>query len=85
MKRTQNRRDAQNIEDIKTNRKYTSKPEEIHTNTKRSMQNIIDTHKTENIHMKQESRHEKSSKPSADTFLGNLKFMQIESFKFPQL
>ena len=30
-------------------------------------------------------RHEKSSKPSADTFLGNFKFQQIESFKFSQL
>ena len=30
-------------------------------------------------------RHEKSSKPSADTFLGNLKFPQIESLKFPKL
>ena len=65
-----------------TNRKYTSKTEEIQTNTKKSMQNIIDTHKTENIHMKQESRHEKSSKPSADTFLWNSIFLPIESLNF---
>ena len=31
------------------------------------------------------SRHEKKWKLSAETFLGNLKFPQIESFKFPQL
>ena len=27
-------------------------------------------------------RHEKRSKPSADMFLGHLKFPQIESYKF---
>ena len=82
---------SRQTENIQANQKrYTQtrrdpcKTEEIHMKQKRYTPNIRDTHKTENIHMKQESRHEKSSKPSADTFLGNLKLMQIESFKFPK-
>ena len=39
----------------------------------------------ENTGKSAESRHEKSSKPSADMYPGHLKFPQIQSLKFPQL
>ena len=44
---------------------------------------VISVHATWGLPV--EFRHEKSSKLSTDTFLGHLKFPQIESFTFPQL
>ena len=68
------------IEDtLENNNEFSSQYHEIKTNKIDFLTSLLKIQ----ICLNQSSiRHEKSSKLSADTFLGHLKFPQIESFNF---